>query len=181
MTAVVATFYDSSVTKSPPPAAHEGPDAESSEARYQIGEVAERTGVTQRTLRFYEERGILQPSQRMEGGFRLYSDQDVERIELIKRLQNLLGLSLAEIKEMVDAEEVLRQIRATFRPDREIGARRDRLDQVRRALQLQREIVDRKLEQLQEMRGRIDDRFEAIERHAAELEEAIAEATASEA
>ena len=71
-------------------------------ADLQIGEVAERTGVTQRTLRFYEERGLLKPPSRMEGGFRLYSEEDVQRVEQIKGLQRLLGLSLAEIKEMVN-------------------------------------------------------------------------------
>ena len=51
--------------------------SESTEAYLQIGEVAERTGVTQRTLRFYEEKGLLRPPTRMEGGFRLYSEDDV--------------------------------------------------------------------------------------------------------
>ena len=73
-------------------------------ADLQIGEVAERTGVTQRTLRFYEEKGLLNPATRMEGGFRLYTETDVQRVEQIKRLKSLLGLSLAEIKEMVYAQ-----------------------------------------------------------------------------
>src|SRR5918992_2811187 len=83
----------------------------------QIGEVADRTGVTQRTLRFYEERGLLKPPSRMEGGFRLYSEDDVARVEQIKRLQNLLGLTLAEIKEMVEADEALQQIKAEYPRD----------------------------------------------------------------
>jgi len=58
-------------------------------AYLQIGEVAERTGVTQRTLRFYEEKGLLKPPTRMEGGFRLYSEDDVHRVEQIKQLQKL--------------------------------------------------------------------------------------------
>src|SRR5438105_12090673 len=60
----------------------------------QIGEVAERTGVTQRTLRFYEEKGLLKPPSRMEGGFRLYSAEDVQRVERIRQMQNLLGFTL---------------------------------------------------------------------------------------
>src|SRR5262245_64788446 len=83
----------------------------------QIGEVAERTCVTQRTLRFYEEKGLLKPPSRMEGGFRLYSEDDVRRVEQIKQLQKLLGLSLAEIKELIEAEEVKSQIRADYRRD----------------------------------------------------------------
>src|SRR5437764_9081066 len=82
----------------------------------QIGEVADRTGVTQRTLRFYEERGLLKPPTRLEGGFRLYSNEDIQRVEQIKRLQNLLGLTLAEIKDMVEGEEIRSEMRATYRP-----------------------------------------------------------------
>src|SRR3989304_3090422 len=94
-----------------------------SEPYLQIGEVADRTGVTQRTLRFYEERGLLKAPSRMEGGFRLYSEEDIERVEQIKRLQNLLGLTLAEIKDMVEAEEVRSEMRATYRPDLELEER----------------------------------------------------------
>src|SRR3989337_4088463 len=88
-----------------------------SEPCLRIGEVAERTGVTQRTLRFYEEKGLLKPPTRMEGGFRLYSEADIQRVEQIKRLRQLLGFTLAEIKEMVDAEEVKMQLRAQYRPE----------------------------------------------------------------
>jgi len=91
--------------------------ASQEQAYLQIGEVAERTGVTQRTLRFYEERGLLKPPSRLEGGFRLYSEDDVRRVEQIKRLQSLLGFTLAEIKEMVEANEVKMQLRATYRKD----------------------------------------------------------------
>lgn len=144
------------------------------DARYQIGEVAERTGVTQRTLRFYEEKGLLQPSDRMQGGFRLYSDQDVTRIERIKNLQELLGLTLAEIKEMVDAEGILQEMRATFRSDLTPAERRERLTKVHSALQLQREIIDRKIEQLREMKGVLDERFEVVERRSREVDEQLA-------
>ena len=113
-------------------------------ARYQIGEVADRTSVTQRTLRFYEEKGLLRPPERMDGGFRLYSDADVERIEYIRRLQQYLGFTLAEIKEMVEAEDLRQQIIATFRPDRELPARLERVTRIIGALERQLEVVDHK-------------------------------------
>ena len=168
MTGLRPRSYDSVVTL-------DGNDdaADLADARYQIGEVAQRTGVTQRTLRFYEEKELLRPSERMQGGFRLYSEADIRRIEFIKQLQNLLGLSLAEIKEMVDAEAVLQQIRATFRPDRDPKARVKRLDTVRSALHLQREIVEHHIERLVDMKAEIGERLEAVERYAREMEEKI--------
>ncbi len=149
--------------------------APTDDARYQIGEVAERTGVTQRTLRFYEEKALLQPSERMQGGFRLYSEQDIERIEQIKKLQSLLGMSLAEIKEMVDAEQLLSQIRATRRPDRDLPTRKERVTQVEAALRLQRDIIDRKLDQLAEMRSALDERLRTVAQRQREIDEELSE------
>lgn len=144
-------------------------------ARYQIGEVAERTGVTQRTLRFYEEKGLLPPPERMEGGFRLYSDDDVQRIEYIRRLQQYLGFTLAEIKEMVEAEDLRQQIIATFRPDRELPARLERIQRIIGALERQLEVVDHKVEALQEMQGDLRAKLERVSIRKRELEGAIAE------
>ncbi|MFA7248668.1 MAG: MerR family transcriptional regulator [Dehalococcoidia bacterium] len=124
-------------------------------ARFQIGEVADRTGVTQRTLRFYEEKGLLRPPERMEGGFRLYSENDVTRIGYIKQLQDLLGFTLSEIKDMVEAEELQQQMVSTRRPDRELPERLKRSDQILGALMRQLEVVDHKVEHLTLLREEI--------------------------
>ena len=159
-----------------PPTAHAAgtADAASAEARYQIGEVADRTGVTQRTLRFYEEKGLLTPADRMEGGFRLYSEQDIERVHLIKQLQQLLGFSLAEIKEMVEAEEIRANLRAT-RPENpdvrdDPAVIRPRSETALRALRRQLAVVDPKLQQLTELRADLIERIERTERRLAELD-----------
>src|SRR6185437_16398876 len=77
-----------------------------------IEQVAARTGLTKRTLRYYEEIGLLEPSTRTEGGYRLYREADIEHLERIKRLRDLLGFSLAEIREIAEAEEQREQVRA---------------------------------------------------------------------
>ena len=146
----------------------------STEPEFQIGEVAQRTGLTQRTLRFYEERGLVTPADRMEGGFRLYSEADIGRVELIKQLQGLLGFTLAEIKEMVEAEELRAQIRATFRPDRDLPERRERVEQVIVAVRRQLEVVGPKIEQLVEMRGELSERLDMLEQRLVEIDEALA-------
>lgn len=144
-------------------------------ARFQIGEVAERTGVTQRTLRFYEEKGLLDPPERMEGGFRLYSDDDVERIEYIKRLQNLLGFTLAEIKEMVEAEELMKQIRETYRPDRELPARLERIEKIILALTKQLDVVEHKVEHLATMREELTAKMTRVQNRRSEIKASIAD------
>jgi MerR family transcriptional regulator, repressor of the yfmOP operon len=126
------------------------------EAYLQIGEVADRTGVTQRTLRFYEERGLLKPPTRMDGGFRLYSENDVGRVEQIKRMQSLLGLTLAEIKEMVEAEEVREELNATFRPDRPLEERIQRVGRRIEVTQRQYDIIASKLTAMEEMKSDLE-------------------------
>ena len=141
--------------------------------RYQIGAVAERTGVTQRTLRFYEEKGLLDPPERMEGGFRLYSDEDITRVTYVRRLQDLLGFTLSEIKEMVEAEEELHQIAATFRPDRDPLERVARISIAIAALTRQMEVVDHKVTHLSTMKEEL---LAKIARMEARREERLKEA-----
>jgi DNA-binding transcriptional MerR regulator len=121
-------------------------------AYMQIGEVAERTGLTPRTLRYYEEKGLLSPPTRMEGGFRLYSDDDIARVERIKQLRDLLGFSLADIKDMIAAEEVKQELRRTYR---QFETDAERLDGMRNALRVtehQLTLIEQKIASLQEMR-----------------------------
>ncbi len=141
----------------------------------QIGEVADRTGVTQRTLRVYEERGLLKPPSRMEGGFRLYSEDDVSRVEQIKRLQSLLGLTLAEIKDMVEAEEVKEELNATYRPDRPVAERIERMKRRVEVTERQRKIIGTKMQAMLEMQTDLDEKLQRYHKTLAELEKEKAE------
>jgi len=68
---------------------------------YRIGELASSVGLTTRTIRYYEEIGLLDSIRRVEGGKRVYTDQDYQRLRFIKRLKDL-GLTLAEMQELED-------------------------------------------------------------------------------
>lgn len=144
------------MTTQPIPA---GPAEASDAATLQIGEVAERTGVTQRTLRFYEEKGLLQPPSRLEGGFRLYSEQDVARVERIKRLQTLLGFTLADIKEMVEAEEVKEQLRSEYRRDADVSERKAKIGRAIEVTEHQVAVIDQKLAALQDMKDHLAEKL----------------------
>jgi DNA-binding transcriptional MerR regulator len=153
--------------------------AASEQAYLQIGEVAERTGVTQRTLRFYEEKGLLNPPSRLEGGFRLYSEDDVRRVDQIKRLQGLLGLTLADIKEMVEAEEVKTQIRAEYRRDADVSERRAKLAKAIEVTERQVEIIDQKLAALHEMKSGLEQKLALVHGWLHSLDEKAALSTRS--
>ena len=70
----------------------------------QIGEAAERVGLSLRTVRYWEEVGLVTPSARSIGRFRLYSEADVERLLLLKQMKPL-GLTLEEMRELADLIE----------------------------------------------------------------------------
>ncbi|MFP5219612.1 MAG: MerR family transcriptional regulator [Actinomycetes bacterium] len=107
------------------------------ERHMQIGEVAERTSLSLRTIRYYEEVGLVRPSARTQGGFRLYTDSDVERLVLVKRMKPL-EFSLEEMRDLL---EVLDALSA---PDLSGSARKELLDR----LSLYREIADSRIERL---------------------------------
>jgi MerR family transcriptional regulator, repressor of the yfmOP operon len=67
----------------------------------QIGEVAEMLQVTTRTIRYYEEFGIMAPPQRLDGGMRVYAKEDITRLKFILKLKEL-GISLKEMQELAD-------------------------------------------------------------------------------
>src|SRR3954454_2499402 len=72
------------------------------EGRYRIAEVAERTGFSTPTLRYYEDIGLLPPAERTPAGYRLYDDRAIERLTVIARAKQL-GCTLEEITDLADA------------------------------------------------------------------------------
>ncbi len=123
---------------------------------YQIGEVCQRTGLTPRALHYYDEIGLLVPSERLTGGYRLYSAADLERIERIRDLKRLLGLSLSEIKRILDAEEAreryLAAAEAAVDPDRRRGA----VENALRVTEAQLHSVRDKVQQLERLQRKLD-------------------------
>ncbi len=98
----------------------ESPDGVGSECAavsQRIGVAARACGVTTRTLRYWQEIGLLLPSGMSEGGERLYGDEDVKRAARIKELQELLGFSLSEIRVVLETEDILDRVRSAYRAD----------------------------------------------------------------
>jgi DNA-binding transcriptional MerR regulator len=109
-----------------------------------IGDVARRVGTTPRTIRYYEEIGLLAAggTEREAGRHRAYSREDVERLTDILRLKDLLGVSLDELKDLVAAEDARAAIREEFHrtedPDRRAGLLEQSLGHLDRQLELVR-------------------------------------------
>lgn len=140
-----------------------------------IEQVAARTGLTKRTLRYYEEIGLLPSPTRTEGGYRLYSEADVQQLERIKRLKDLLGFSLAEIREMADAEEQRQHVREAWQQETDPRTRLEWLDRSEELTRRQVQLVEEKLAGLQEMQAHLKARLERFETLRADLREQLEE------
>jgi DNA-binding transcriptional MerR regulator len=125
------------------------PQLEVEQVPLRIGEVAQLAGVTTRTLRYWEQIGLVAPSGHLDSGQRLYSALEVDRVTRIRELQVLLGLSLAEIRAVLDADDVLDRLRSAYRE----GAGSDQ----------QRRLLAEAIVANDRLIGRLDDTLRAIE------------------
>ncbi|ATG50616.1 MerR family transcriptional regulator [Brachybacterium vulturis] len=117
------------------------------QALLHIGAVAERTGLSLRTLRHYDEIGLITPSERSSGGFRLYSEADVERILLIRRMKPL-DFTLEQMRELLEVTE------AATRPDAPAEVRRTLREFEETAIQ-RRAALERKVAMADEFLSRL--------------------------
>jgi len=135
---------------------------------YRIGEAAERTAVSSRTLRWYEEIGLLVPSSHTSGGARRYSDDDLTRIVHIRELQSLLGLDLGEIRDILWGEDALADLRREYHTGPEATRRREILLEASGINEKLRAVVSARRELLATM-------MLALEEKAARYAEMVAE------
>jgi MerR family transcriptional regulator, repressor of the yfmOP operon len=94
------------------------PAPETTEAGIRISDAATRAGVSARTLRYYEELGLLTPSLYTAGGERRYTLDDLAHLERILELREVLGMNLDEIREFLTLETRLDEVKATYRANK---------------------------------------------------------------
>jgi len=132
-------------------------------ATLQIGEVAEATGLSVRTIRWYGEVGLVEPSERSKGGFRLYTEADVDRLQLVKRMKPL-DFTLEEMGDLlgvVDALEAADADQAERLLDR-LGLYAEAVQDRLRRLEEQVETARRFADDLARQRGRARRRVGAL-------------------
>jgi MerR family transcriptional regulator, repressor of the yfmOP operon len=140
------------------------------ETRLRIGEVAERVGVTTRTIRYYEELGLLGArSERTKGAHRLYGEADVTRLRELLRLRDLLGLSLDELVELAEAEEARAALRDQWYGDPTDDERLQILDQAVALVERQLELVRGRQEKLADFAGELKAKRDSLNRRRREL------------
>ena len=128
-----------------------------------IGDVAKLVGTTPRTIRYYEEIGLLEASgARAAGAHREYTETDVERLREILRFKDLLGVSLEELRALMAAEDARRAIRAEFRRTEDPRRRHKLLEEAAGHLDRQLELVRRRSAELAELEGDLAERRQRV-------------------
>jgi len=150
-----------------PPSPSDAPDTA---PHLRIGEAAQLAGVSTRTLRYYQELGLLTPSGTTAGGARRYSGADVARIQRIRHLQDLVGLDLNEIRTVLTAEDRLAAIRREWFEDQ---TPRNQAELLRECTAINAEVqatVRAKLAGLEEFLAGLEERAEFYRQRARQLD-----------
>src|SRR5690348_12038613 len=127
-----------------------------------IGEVAERVGVTPRTIRYYEELGLLGAGERAKGAHRLYTEADVARLSELIRLRDLLGLSLEELVTLAEAEEARAALRDQWYGDPTDEERLAILEGAPEPVQQQLALVRGRRRKLDDFAGELEEKLESL-------------------
>jgi DNA-binding transcriptional MerR regulator len=128
-----------------------------------IGDAARLVGTTPRTIRYYEEKGLLPPaSDRAAGKHRLYDEQDVERLRELLRMRNLLGVPLEELRELVAVDDERTVLRSELRRTDAPAERARILHRLDALAERQLAAVDRRAAELNELREEIHARRQRI-------------------
>ena len=135
-----------------------------------IHEVSAETGLTTRTIRYYEELGLLKPAARSEGSYRLFDPDDLERLRFIKGLRDDAGFSLAEIGQLLEDDLARVRNRSRFRSTTDATERRAILEDAMGRVDRQVATLQTKIDRLEAMIAEAHARRAHLENHLAELD-----------
>jgi DNA-binding transcriptional MerR regulator len=137
-----------------------------------IGEVAELTGTTPRTIRYYEEIGLLPGADdRAQGKHRTYSEADVERVREIIRMRDLLGLSLEELSTLLEAETARATIRREIQHTDDPAEIRRMREEALGHITTQLELVRRRRRELEQLESELVAKRRLVQRRLAGIDD----------
>ena len=147
-------------------------NAPAADRALRIGEVAARVGVTPRTIRYDEERGVLTAAaQRSKGSHRLYTEADVTRLDELIALRDALGLSLEELIELAEAEEARAALRDRWLDDPSDRQRLRIVDEAIRLVSRQLDLVRARQRTIADFAGELEAKLGSLEQRRRELAE----------
>ena len=142
-----------------------------------INEVAAETGLTTRTIRYYEEVGLLEPAARSDGDYRLYDASDLDRLQFIRSLRDDAGFSLSQIRQLLEDEAARERNRERLRHTTDPAERRQYLGEAETRVLRQVALLDAKAARLAVMIDEANARLARIRGHLVDLEDVSGEVT----
>ncbi|KKB74110.1 MULTISPECIES: MerR family transcriptional regulator [Bacillus] len=121
-----------------------------------IDQMAKRSGLTKRTIRFYEEIGLLSSPKRTEGGVRLYSEDDLEELERVISAKEVLGFSLQELQQFMETSKHLEMHKEGYLLSLDKKERKEKLEDIQHMLDEQMRMIDEKIEKFQSFKERLE-------------------------
>ena len=152
------------------PATH---DPTATGALRRINEVAAEVGLTPRAIRYYEEQGLLTPTARSAGAYRLFDDEDVERLGTIKAFRDDAGFSIAEIAGLLADRIATQHDKVTYSFSTDSAERRRILSDALERLDRQLALLDSKIARLAKMRRVVAERRDRVTERMAEAESQV--------
>lgn len=154
--------------------APETPEASAPPILFRIQKVAADTGLTARSIRYYEEIGLLEPAARSDGDYRLYDADDLARLHYIKGLRDDAGFSLAEIAQLLEDETARARNRARFRESDDPAERRAIVEDALARVDRQVDTLRAKADRLEAMIAEANARRAHLTDHLAEIDAEVA-------
>ncbi|MES9682233.1 MerR family transcriptional regulator [Bacillus sp. AFS001701] len=134
---------------------------------YKIDDVAKECGLTKRSIRYYEEIGLISPPERSEGGFRLYSDLHIERLKKIMNVRDVLGFSLQEVQAYMAISEAYEEFRLHYRENKEKmneDERKENLLGAEAILAQQLKMIEEKLKKMNDIRDEMNEMYQRVKK-----------------
>lgn len=145
---------------------------------YKIDDVAKACGLTKRTIRYYEEIGVMPSPQRTDGGTRLYTQEDIDYLKKVVRAKEVLGFSLQELHAYIATSDALNEQRFDYRQTTEVRERIEKLNRMEATLDGQLQLLEQKLQsihavqqELQDLRERVRTGIQTLQSHARQNDE----------
>lgn len=139
--------------------------------KIKIDEVAKRTGLTKRTIRYYEEIGILPEPQRTEGGTRLYAEDDILLLNKVINAKEVLGFSLQELQQYLVMSESLENNKVVYRSANSEVEQREKLFEMVEGIDEQLQLIEVKLMKIQKVKTELEDLRSRAKNKIQQLEE----------
>lgn len=120
-----------------------------------IDDVARQSGLSKRTIRYYEEIGLLESPPRSSGGTRLYSQKHVEFLKKMTTIKEVLGFSLQELQHFLSLRDTFEREREIYRQEKNPRSRKAKLEEICHSLNDQIQVIEEKVEKIQSVKSEL--------------------------